>query len=240
MIDSEAVLERVRRELRRDPRIDLNDEALTLTFANGELLLSGEVGDIATKRRAVERAATVTSVTAVFDELRVRPAEVLPDAEISDLVRMTLVEDPALAGCAIREHAHGGFRAVHSPMTSVGRIDFRVGRDVVTLSGELPSLAQKRLAGALVWRLPGTRDVVNGLEVRSAKEDSDDAVCDAVRVVLGRDPAVHAAGIRVAARDGQVRLDGTVPVASEAPAAERDAWFVLGVREAENHLAVSA
>jgi hypothetical protein len=30
-------------------------------MANGELLLSGEVGDIATKRRAVERAAAVTS-----------------------------------------------------------------------------------------------------------------------------------------------------------------------------------
>jgi len=43
------------------------------------LLLSREVDDIAAKRLAVERAGRVPPVTAVFDELRVRPAESIPD-----------------------------------------------------------------------------------------------------------------------------------------------------------------
>jgi osmotically-inducible protein OsmY len=240
MIDNQTAVERVRRILRRDPRIDFDHQAMSLTFANGELLLSGEVGDIATKRRTVERAATAPFVTAIIDELGVRPAEVLPDAEISDLVRKALVEEPALTGCTIRERIRGGFHEVHSPLTRVGHIDLGVMRGVVTLTGEVPSLAQKRLAGAVVWRTLGTRNVVNSLDIRPAEEDGDDAVSDAVRLVLDRDPAVHAAGIRVASRDWQVTLDGTVPSAPEIAFAEHDAWFVFGVREVVNRLAVSA
>jgi osmotically-inducible protein OsmY len=240
MIDSVAVLEEVRRLLRRDPRIDFDHQSLGLTFANGELLLSGEISDIAAKRLAVESAAKSPSVTAVFDELRVRPAETMPDAEIRDLVRKGLVEEEALAGCTIMERIGARSRLAHSPLTSVGQVDIGVARGVVTLAGEVPSLAQKRLAGVLAWWVPGTRDVVNSLEVRPSEEDSDEAICDAVRLVLDRDRAVHAAGIRVAAQDGRVALDGTVPAASEVAAVVRDAWFVSGVRDVLNRLAVSA
>jgi osmotically-inducible protein OsmY len=240
MIDSEAALEEVRRLFRSDPRIDFDHQSVSLTFANGELLLSGEVGDIAAKRLAVESAAKAPSVTAVFDELRVRRSDILPDAEIRDLVRKALVEEPALAGCMIREHIEARFQLAHSPLTSVGRIDIGVVRGVVSLAGEVPSLAQKRLAGVLAWWVPGTRDVVDSLNVRPPEEDSDEAICAAVRLVLDRDRAVHAAGIRVAARDGRVALDGTVPAASEIAAAEHDAWFIFGVRDVINRLAVSA
>lgn len=240
MIDSEAILAGVRRALHRDPRIDFDHQSIGLTFANGELLLSGEVGDIAAKRLAVERAATVSQVTTVFDELRVRPAELLPDAEIADLVRKALVEEPALAGCTMRQRIAGQFQVAHSPLTSVGRIDMTVSRGVVTLAGEVPSLTQKRLAGALAWWTPGVRDVANNLDVRPVEEDSDDEVCNAVRLVLDRDPAVHAADIRVGAQNRRIILDGTVPSASDVAAAEHDAWFVFGVRDVVNRLGVSA
>lgn len=39
-----------------------------------------------------------------------------------------------------------------------------VKKGIVTLNGEVPSLTHKRLAGVLAWWVPGTRDVVNGLE----------------------------------------------------------------------------
>lgn len=239
MIDSAAVIEGVRRVLCSDPRIDFDRQAVTLTFANGELLLSGEVGDIAAKRLAVERAATAPLVTAVFDELRVRRTESLRDAEIRDLVRRALVEEPILAGCALQERVRGLLRPVHSPLTSVGRIDLTVSRGIVTLAGAVPSLAQKRLAGALAWWSPGARDVLNHLDVQPAEEDSDEAVCDALRLILDRDPVVHASTIRVAALDRRVILDGTVPRLSEVAAAGHDAWFVFGVRDVINRLSVS-
>jgi osmotically-inducible protein OsmY len=240
MIDNEAVLEEVRRRLRREPRIDFDRQAINLTFANGELLLSGEVGDIAAKRLAVERAAVVPPVTTVFDELRVRPAESIPDGEIRDLVCNALVGEPALTGCTIRDRLGTRFQLAHSPLTSVGRIDISVARGVVTLTGEVPSLVQKRLAGVLAWWCLGTCDVVNRLDVNPAEEDSDELVGDAVQVVLDRDRAVHAGAIRVSARDGRVTLDGTVPAASEISAAEHDAWYVSGVRDVVNRLAVGA
>jgi len=112
------------------------------------------------KSLAVERAARVPPVTGVLDELRVRSAESIPDDEIRDLMRRALVEEPALAGCTMREH-RGQFQIVHSPLTSVGRIDVAVTRGVVTPAGEVPSLAQKRLAGALAWWVPGTQNVIN-------------------------------------------------------------------------------
>lgn len=240
MPDSEAALEEVRGLLRRDPRIDFDHQRLNLTFANGELLLSGEVREVAQKRLAIASAARAPSVSTVVDELRVRPAEILPDDEIRDLVRKALVEEPALAGCTIREHVAGRFRLAHSPLTTVGHIDIGIARGVVTLAGEVPSLAQKRLAGVLAWWVPGTCDVVNGLDVLPAEEDSDEAVCDAVRLALDRDPAVHAAAVRVSARDGLLALDGTVPAASEIAVAEHDAWLVSGVRDVVNRLVVSA
>jgi osmotically-inducible protein OsmY len=240
MTDSEAMLEAVRRRLRSEPRIDFDHQAIGLGFANGELLLSGEVGDIAAKRLAVGRAAAVPEVTTVLDEVRVRPAESLPDAEIRDLVRQALVGEPALTGCTVREHIGPQLQLVHAPLTHVGRIDMGVVRGVVTLAGEVPSLAQKRLAGVLAWWCPGTCDVANRLEVVPAEEDSDALICAAVQLVLDRDLAVPAAGIRVGARDGRVTLAGTVRTASELAAAEHDTWFVLGVRDVVNHLTVGA
>ena len=239
MTDSEAALEEVLRALRREPRVDLDHQPISLTFANGELLLSGEVGDIAAKRLAVERAAGAPSVTAVL-ETRVRLAESIPEDEIYDLLRRALVEEPALTGCTIREHIRGQFKIVHAPLTNVGRIDVAITRGVVTLAGEVPSLAQKRLAGALAWRVSGTRDVIDTLGVQPPEEDSDDAICDAVRLVLDRDPAVHAAAIQVGSRDGVVTFEGTIPAASEHTAVEHGPWCVWGVRHVVNHLTVRA
>ena len=49
---------------------------------------------------------------------------------------------------------------------------------------EFASLSHsKRLAGVLAWWVPGTRDVVNGLEVVPIREDSDDEIAEAVNLV---------------------------------------------------------
>jgi len=42
MTDTEAALEEVRRALRREPRLNFDHQPISLTFANGELLLSAK------------------------------------------------------------------------------------------------------------------------------------------------------------------------------------------------------
>ena len=62
------------------------------------------------------------------------------------------------------------------------RLTWKSANGVVTLNGEVPSLSHKRLAGVLAWWVPGTRDVINGLEEVPPEEDNDDELIDAMHV----------------------------------------------------------
>ena len=110
---------------------------------------------------------------------------------------------------------------------------------VVTLNGMAESLSHKRLAGVLAWWVPGSRDVVNGIEVSPAMADNDDEVVDAVRLVLEKDPLVNASQIKTRCRNLVVTLDGTVATENGRMAAEADAWYVFGVYGVINKLAVT-
>jgi osmotically-inducible protein OsmY len=109
---------------------------------------------------------------------------------------------------------------------------------VVTLDGLAGSLSHKRLAGVLAWWVPGSRDVVNGLEVVPPMEDNDDEVVDAVRIVLEKDPFVNASRIRVRCRDYVVTLDGEASKPKEREMAEADAWYVFRVNRVVNNITV--
>lgn len=238
MIDAEAGVKEVRRALRSEPRVDFDHQSIQLAYANGEILVSGEVADIAAKRLAVECAARAPSVTTVRDELCVRSHNHVPDAEIRDLVRKALVEEPTFVGCAIRERTSGGFTMARVASPAIGGIDITVSGGVITLDGAVSSLAQLRLASVLSWWTPGSRNVINNLAVQPPEEDSDAAIDDAIRLVLDKDPAVHAAGIRIRTQGAVVNLDGSVPAETDRVTAERDAWCIDGVKAVANRLEV--
>ncbi len=238
MIDAEAALEEVRLMLRSEPRVDFDHQSIQLAFANGELLIFGEVANMAAKRLAVERAARAPSVTTVHDELCVRSTERVPDAEVRDLTCKALVAEPTLAECSIRVRTRGGYRMVRVASPGMSGIDITVNRGVVTLDGAVSSLAQKRLAGVLSWWLPGSRNVINNLAVQPPEEDTATAIEDAMRLVLDKDSAVHAEGIRVRARGAVLTLAGTVPAETDRVAAERDAWCTDGVQDVVNNLEI--
>ncbi len=117
-------------------------------------------------------------------------------------------------------------------------IDVTVVGGVVTLSGEVASLAHKRLAGVLAWWVPGSRDVVNGLEVAPPEEDADGEIADAARMVIEKDPLLDAAGIRVSARGTEVSLEGSVASQPQREMAEDDVWCIFGVDRVRNLLHV--
>ena len=164
----------------------------------------------------------------------------MTDAEVRDHLCHSLLEEPVFRGCALSSRRDGDAEALREPPGAVGRIEVEVADDVVTLSGEVPSLAHKRLAGVFAWWVPGTRDVVDGLEVVPAEEDDEGELADAVRIALEKDPLVDATGIAVAARGSVVALDGSVPSVVQRDIAEADAWYVFGVDEVLNRLQVQA
>jgi osmotically-inducible protein OsmY len=240
MREKTGIRETVRAALGAELRIDLGHHPIALGFEDGALTMEGEVGTVAAKKLALERAAAVKGVRNVVDRLRVAPSRRMGDAEIRDHVGDALLFEPALARCAVRVRSGRQVRPLREPDGAAGSITVSVDDGVATLDGEAPGLAHKRLAGVLAWWVPGTRDVVNGLEVVPPEPDDDGEICDAVRVALEKDPLVDAGRIQVGARRSVVTLGGVVPSEPEREMAEQDAWCVFGVDEVVNRIAVGA
>jgi osmotically-inducible protein OsmY len=238
MSDETTLLERVRSALRADTRIRFDQEPFVIAISNGCLVFEGDLAEVAVKRRALRRAASVAEGRGIVDRLHVRPAEPMADGMIRDLVRDALIEEPALARCRLTIWSKGAPDLVRDPPAASGSIEIRVAEGVVTLDGEVSGLQQKRLAGALAWWVPGSRDVINGMGVSPPEEDNDDEITDAVRLVLEKDPFVNPDQVRVTTKDASVTLDGMVATEAERDMAEHDAWYVFGVDDVANRLAV--
>ena len=238
-MDKETIVRKVRATLEKDTRINLHRYPITIAMQNDDLVLAGEVENIAAKKLALVAAAEIRGVQRIIDRLRVTPAGKMGDAEIRDHVCKVLFEEPALERCLIHSSAAGGIETVRKAVPEpTGSIIVEVNDSVVTLNGEVPSLTHKRLAGVLAWWVPGTRDVINGLEEVPPEEDNDDELIDAVRLVLEKDPFVNASKIGVSSKDWIVTLEGLVPTETMKQMAERDAWYLLGVRQVINRIQV--
>jgi len=236
----ERIVKEIRATLEKDTRINLHRYPIQIAVQNdGDLILDGVVADIAAKKLALVAAAETHGVQRIVDRLKVSPAEKMGDAEIRDHVCKLLLEESALERCFIHGFVGGSVETVRKAIAEpAGSIVVAVNDGVVTLNGEVPSLTHKRLAGVLAWWVPGTRDVINGLEEVPPEEDNDDELIDAVRLVLEKDPFVNASKIRVNSKDWIVTLEGLVPTATMRQMAERDAWYVLGVKEVVNRIQV--
>jgi osmotically-inducible protein OsmY len=161
------------------------------------------------------------------------------DSEIRDHVCKLLLEESALERCLIHGMVGSDVETVRKAIPEpAGSIVVEVNDGVVTLNGEVPSLTHKRLAGVLAWWVPGSRDVINGLEEVPPEEDNDDELIDAVRLVLEKDPFMNASNVRVSSKDWTVTLEGLVPNETMKQMAERDTWYVLGVKSVINKISV--
>ncbi|HEX9023048.1 MAG TPA: BON domain-containing protein [Geobacteraceae bacterium] len=225
--------------LEREPRIGLHRRPIAVTWREGVLTLSGEVDDVAAKKLALELAGAVQGVSGIVDRLRVVPARAMEDGAVRDHVCDLLCQEPAFGDYVILAADWGELKMVRAGAGErTGVIEVEVNDGVVTLDGRAGSLTHKRLAGVLAWWVPGSRDVVNGMEVSPPMDDNDDEVVDAVRIVLEKDPFVNAARIRASCRDYVVTLDGSVSGADEREMAELDAWYVFRVDRVVNNLVV--
>lgn len=240
--DTLKSLNKVRAALRSIPRLDMTETPVEVGLDGSALAMTGEVRDVAAKKLALETAAAVPGISGIIDRLRVAPATPMGDKEIREQVRDALLQEPSLMEVTLREREKGKDLLVREPATHESRGDILVAVDdgVVTLEGEAPSLAHKRLAGVLAWWVPGSRDVINGLAVNPPEEDRPDEIEDAVRLVLEKDPFVNAGQIRVGVIRTTVTLTGLVPTDSERDMAEFDAWYVFGVDRVVNRIEVRA
>jgi osmotically-inducible protein OsmY len=235
----DLIVKEVRVALERDPRTNLHHGGISIACENGVVTIQGEVDGIIGKKISLEAAAAVPGVTGIVDRLRVAPAEVMEDGAIRDHVCDALLEEPSFREYSLRAMVKGSWETCRSvDGRSGGELDVEIANGVVTLNGTAGSISHKRLAGVLAWWVPGTRDVINGLELGPPMPDNDYELADAVRLVLEKDPFVNASQIRVGCREYVVVLDGIVPNLKEREMAESDAWYVFQVNRVINRLQV--
>jgi osmotically-inducible protein OsmY len=240
-MNEEKIVREIHAVFEKDIRINLHRYPIQIAFQNEDLILEGAVENIAAKKLALLAAAETPGVQRIVDRLKIMPAQKMGDAEIRDHVCKVLTEEPALERCFIQGLTGGGIEPVRQAIAEpAGSIVVAVNDSVVTLNGEVPSLTHKRLAGVLAWWVPGTGDVINGLEEVPPEEDNDDELIDAVRLILEKDPFVNASKIRVNSKDWIVTLEGLVPNETMKQIAERDTWYVLGVKQVINKIEVEA
>jgi osmotically-inducible protein OsmY len=237
------LLDRVRLRLQHSPRGDLLRSGMSVFLENGDLVLEGEVADIADKKTALLQAAMVAGVGPIIDRLHVRPSARRPDADILRDVSRLLDAEVALSDCLVQGTACGNHSRtrVLCPEGWQGDIEIRVEDGVVTLDGDVPSLAQKCLASILAWSVPGCRDVIDGLGVDATDDDSDTAMTEAIRRAIERlSPPGGAPSLTVRVTGGVVTLSGEVTSWDEARAIDRLVWGMFGVAEVRDQLALPA
>lgn len=240
MPDKTAVERAILAAFEHHPEINLHRFPIRLEFdaARGAMILEGEVEHIIAKKRAFEIASRTPGVAGVMDRLRIAPAERRGDGAIRSALSDALLQEPALSPCGVEVLNKGALETLRATEDRQQVIRASVEDGVVQLTGQVPSLSHRRLAGVLAWWTPGCRDVLNGLKVTPPEADNDDEIADALRLVLEKDPLVHADGIGIRVRDRVVTLDGAVGTREERRMAEFDAWYVMGVDQVVNRIAV--
>lgn len=238
MTIEEEVVATIRAALEREPKVNLHNHHIEFSFADGVITLAGEVGGIAAKKMALNLAAKPSPVKGIVDRLRVEPAEQMEDGAIRDHVCNSLMNEPAFKSYSVRAIVKQDMEVVRA-VDENRFFEVEVTEGVVILNGVAESISHKRLAGVLAWWVPGSRDVVNGIDLFSNPEEQDEELVDLIRIVLEKDPMVNASQISVRSRGGVVTLEGAVATPNAKRAADSDAWYVLGVNEVVNHLVIT-
>ena len=238
MLESTEIVREVHAALQRDPRVDLRRHPIVIEYEpDGSLVLQGETQSLAAKKIALELAASIRGSRGIVDRLRVAPAQPMGDGAIRDHLRAAMLQEGAFTHYRMQTgEEHRVTAAVEAAADRGDYLEIAVADGVVTLDGQVESLSHKRLAGLLAWWVPGTRDVVNGIEVKPFEEDNDDEITAAVTIALEKDRLVSADSIKVSTRNSVVTLEGVAPNRRQAEMAEADAWYIFGVDGVINHL----
>ena len=174
---------------------------LDVSASQGLVTLSGSVNNIFDRRRAVEIAESVRGVLGVVDRLAVTP-EIRPDEDIRKDILMALLNDPA---------------------TTSYQVAVSVTKGTVTLTGEVGSMAESRLAQRVAEAVKGVKDTRNELVVNYGGKRTDPEISADVQAVLHWDIWLDGLPIQVAVHNGRVKLTGTVDSAVQKSRAEQDA-----------------
>lgn len=171
---------------------DVPGNSINVDVYDGRVTLDGRVSDILAKERAGRIAESIIGVTALENRISVDPPA-RRDRTISSDVLQALELDPATDSWEIGVETEDG---------------------IVTLTGEVNSLAEMDLAETVAKSVSGVREVRNRIAVDYETARPDEEIGQDIEQRLAYDVRVDGALIDVDVDDGSASLSGTV-----------DSWF---------------
>lgn len=130
--------------------------------------------------------------------------------------------------------------ALHGEVRLRGRaIRVAVEEGRVDLVGEVPDVAEKRLAVNLVRQLREVGEVRDKLRLPTAHELSDKQIAQHIRDAFAQDRALYRRDFDAQAVDGVVTISGHTDNLEEKRLAGVLAWWVPGVADVDNRIEVS-
>lgn len=250
MTTQDEVIKQARAVLEHDERINLHRSPIGINARNGTLVLEGEVEDITTKKCALQllRNKGIAGAETLVDRLTVKPTEQRGDGALRDALRQALLEDSTFHNCTLQVRT----KEVNGPGSEgaefetwqqadrepSGLVQISVEEGVVTLEGHVPSPSHKYFIGAMSWWLRGCRNVENYLEVVPAREETEEELAEALRLIMEKDRLVEADQIRIDIQNRVITLTGFVAAEEEKDRAAADAWCLSGVADVINRIEV--
>jgi osmotically-inducible protein OsmY len=229
MTNPQDILAAVTAAVKAEPRAQIQGLRVEQQAEAGPITLEGVAADIIGKRRAVNAAwSVVRHKIPIIDHLRVR-AQAEDAKALRDELLKTLATENMFTDHTLATEIGDDRQLVHDAGPGAPQIEVRIDGQIVTLTGAVPSLSHRRFAEVLAWWAPGCERVDNHLEFAPPQEDDDGEITDVVRMVLEKDPLVHASQLRIGTAGGIVALEGLVASEEERRLAVRDAWYVPGV-----------
>jgi osmotically-inducible protein OsmY len=207
--------------------IYINENSVNVDVKDGKVTLSGNVGSLLEKSRAIADAwvAGVDTITANnlkitstnrHSMLEYKKYTQMSDPEITDAIEQVLLYDARVNNSA--------------------GINVKVNNGNVTLSGSVDNLRAKNTAIADAENVVGVKGVDSRIKVRTLKMQPKKVLVDNAMLALKLDPYLQFLKINVIEENGKIYLNGEVNSYFEKQEAEKAVSKVPGVIEIENNL----
>ncbi|CAN5807394.1 hypothetical protein BH11MYX4_BH11MYX4_00970 [soil metagenome] len=198
------ITQAIRRHMQEDQA--LRSEQVQVGVSDGICTLSGSVGNLLAKERALRVAESIRGVRSVIDNVDVAPVA-RTDQQIESDVTRELKRDVATRPYAVGATAKDG---------------------KVTLSGSADSWQQKTLFADVAKTVRGVKAIDSQISVHYATERSDAEIAADVKHRVANDVWLDGSAIGVTVTGHTVSVSGVVRSVAEKSRARSDAW-TLGV-----------
>jgi osmotically-inducible protein OsmY len=189
----------------------LRSEHLQAKVTLGIATLSGSVGSLMAKERALAVTETIRGVRAVVDEVTVVPVA-RTDAELERDVNSALRDDPSTRSLSIGVAAKDG---------------------VVTLSGTADSWQQRKMVADIAAEVPGVKGVDNAVVAHYGAARPPEEIAADVRHRLANDVWLDGDALTVTVTGRKVQVSGFVGSVAQKRRANYDEW-VAGVDDVDD------